>query len=80
MTLQEVIVEEASDEDETPEQVAMRARKGKGTRKVTSTQVSLPGGIISETTHISKSWVIRGINKGPAPSPVWSYYQKNWGA
>ena len=70
MTLQEGIVEEASDEDETPEQIAMRARKGKGTRKETSTLVDLPGGITRETTFISENWMFKDDHQhGPEHEP-----------
>lgn len=51
MTMIERIVEEARDGDEqSPEKLAARARKGKWTMKETSTTVDLPNGITREVT------------------------------
>ncbi|XP_074374821.1 uncharacterized protein LOC141715244 [Apium graveolens] len=61
MILQEGIIEEASDEDETPKQIAMRARKGKGALKETSALVDLPRIITLDTTFTSELEPASGV-------------------
>lgn len=65
LVLQEGIVEEASDEEESPEQAVVRARKGKWVRKETSTLVDLPKGITRDTTVVTEYGHV-----GTTPTPV----------
>ncbi|KAK1399355.1 hypothetical protein POM88_009218 [Heracleum sosnowskyi] len=54
MTFQEGIVEEASDDEESPEQVASRLNKGKWVKKETSILINLPTGVSREVTIITE--------------------------
>ncbi|XP_074328488.1 uncharacterized protein LOC141666400 [Apium graveolens] len=65
MLIQEGIVEEASDEEESPEQIAARLRKGKWAREETTTTMDLPNGITRTVTTTSE----RLINPARAHQP-----------
>ncbi|XP_074323212.1 uncharacterized protein LOC141660151 [Apium graveolens] len=63
--VQEGIVEEASDEEESPEQIAVRLRKGKWAREETTITMDLPNGITRTVTTTSE----RLINPARAHQP-----------
>ncbi|XP_074337040.1 uncharacterized protein LOC141674218 [Apium graveolens] len=54
MLIQEGIVEEESDEEESPEQIAARLRRGNWERKETTITVDLPNGITRTVTAASE--------------------------
>ncbi|XP_074352696.1 uncharacterized protein LOC141691843 [Apium graveolens] len=54
MLIQEGIMEEASDEEERPEQIAVRLRKGKWAREETTTTMDLPNKITRTVTTTSE--------------------------
>ncbi|XP_074344533.1 uncharacterized protein LOC141683651 [Apium graveolens] len=54
MLVQEGIVEEASDEEESPEQIAARLRRGKWAREETTITMDLPNGITRKVTATSE--------------------------
>ncbi|XP_074326570.1 uncharacterized protein LOC141664514 [Apium graveolens] len=57
MLIQEGIVEEASDEEESPEQIAARLRRGKWAHKETTITRDLPDGITHTVTATSERWI-----------------------
>lgn len=65
MVLQEVIVGEASDDEETPKHISMRVQMGKWIPKETSTMVELPNGITQETTVITEDFGRSNKNMRP---------------
>ncbi|KAL8102954.1 hypothetical protein AgCh_027474 [Apium graveolens] len=74
MLIQEEVVEEASDEKESPEQIAVRLRKGKCAHEETTTTMDLPNRITRTVTTTSERFInparARGYGRSNDPSKV----------